>query len=271
MAGAARGVGPWRRGMRESWRDRVSVVLVEPAHPGNVAAVARVMAVNGLQDLRLVNPQCGDHLAEPWMAWGGEEILRRAAVYGTLAECLRDVSFAVGCTRRKRKRGWPLMAPWEAAQALAREAHTGRAALVFGPERAGLTRAQLELCHVRASIPQVRDHPSYNLSHAVAIFAYELAIMGTRQASPEPQAAPGEALQVLRERLEQVLGPRGPGGKRLARDLYRIWIRARPTQGELRLLHRCVMLMGAHTSQDHTCGQCAHGELTTPWLEGEGQ
>jgi len=235
--------------VRSSWRERVAVVLVEPGHAGNVAATARVMVVNGLVDLRLVAPQCGDPTKEPWLAWGAEEILMRAQRFATLAECLRDVRYAVGCTRRSRRRGWPHMDAVEAARTVRHEAAAATAALVFGPERTGLHRSDLELCHAQSAIPQRTNHPSYNLSHAVAIYAYELTLAGRRRAATLPEAASGEALQALRARLESVLAPRGPGGKRLARDLYRLWLRARPTEGELRLLHRSVQLMSARLTR----------------------
>jgi TrmH family RNA methyltransferase len=228
----------------------VAVVLVEPGHAGNVAATARVMVVNGLVDLRLVNPQCGDPAEEPWLAWGAEEILRRSRRFETLAECLQDASFAVGCTRRIRRRGWPQLDPVEAARTVRQESSAAVAALVFGPERTGLHRSHLELCQARSAIPQRTDHPSYNLSHAVAIYAYELTRAGRRRATTPPEAAAGSALQALRAHLASVLASRGPGGQRLARDLYRLWLRARPTEGELRLLHRAILLMGARLTRD---------------------
>lgn len=238
---------------RRSWRDRVAVVLVEPAHAGNVAATARVMVVNGLRDLRLVDPRCADPNDEPWLAWGAEEILRRAQRFDSLEDCLRDVRYAVGCTRRTRRRGWPQLNPAEAAGTIRHEATTGVAALVFGPERTGLHVGHLELCHARSAIPQRVSHPSYNLSHAVAVYAYELTLSARHRTTQAPAAASGAALQALRAHLESVLSPRGPGGKRLARDLYRLWLRARPTDGELRLLHRSVLLMEARlTSSPRT-------------------
>ncbi len=241
-----------------SWRARVAVVLVEPSHAGNVAATARVMVVNGLRDLRLVNPRCTDPCEEPWLAWGAEEILRRARRFDDLAECLSDVRYAIGCTRRPRRRGWPQFPPDEASRLIRQEALGGVAALVFGPERTGLRSEDLELCHATSTIPQRTAHPSYNLSHAVAIYAYELTLAGRRRAPRAPDAATGRALQALRDHLREVLDPRGPGGRRLARDLYRLWLRARPTQGELRLLHRAIMLMGERVSAECTAIQTEH-------------
>ena len=48
-------------------------------------------------------------------------------------------------------------------------------AIVFGPERTGLTNEHLQYCHWQVRIPTVPGFPSLNLAHAVAIVAYELS------------------------------------------------------------------------------------------------
>src|SRR5690606_39244186 len=47
----------------------------------------------------------------------------------------------------------------------------GKVALVFGPEEAGLSNADLDLCHRMVRIP---SRGSLNLSHAVTVMLYEL-------------------------------------------------------------------------------------------------
>jgi tRNA/rRNA methyltransferase len=49
-----------------------------------------------------------------------------------------------------------------------------RVALVFGPEKTGLTNSDLSFCHRVLSIPTQPDCPSMNLGQAVAICCYEL-------------------------------------------------------------------------------------------------
>ncbi len=62
------------------------------------------------------------------------------------------------------------------------------AALVFGPETTGLTHSELALCGRAARIPSHPAQPSLNLSHAVAIAAYEV-FRSDRQAPPQPRRA----------------------------------------------------------------------------------
>jgi TrmH family RNA methyltransferase len=48
-------------------------------------------------------------------------------------------------------------------------------AIVFGPERTGLTNEHLQYCQWQVRIPSEAGFPSLNLAHAVAILAYELS------------------------------------------------------------------------------------------------
>ncbi len=68
---------------------RVRIILVEPAGPLNVGAVARVMKNMGLQTLVLVNPLC-DPLGKEarQMAVRGVDILESAKQVSTLPEAL---------------------------------------------------------------------------------------------------------------------------------------------------------------------------------------
>ena len=54
-------------------------------------------------------------------------------------------------------------------------ARGGRVALVFGPEKHGLTREDLSFCHLLVEIPTDARQPSMNLGQAVAVCLYELA------------------------------------------------------------------------------------------------
>ncbi|MGB8098668.1 MAG: TrmH family RNA methyltransferase, partial [Terracidiphilus sp.] len=72
-----------------------------------------------------------------------------------------------------------------------------RIALVFGPEKHGLTRDDLALCHVLVEIPTDPRQPSINLGQAVAVSLYEL----TRPTAAV--GAPGPSLLGIRETRQQ--------------------------------------------------------------------
>jgi tRNA/rRNA methyltransferase len=65
-------------------------------------------------------------------------------------------------------------------------ARGGRIALVFGPEKHGLTREDLSWCHVLVEIPTDTRQPSMNLGQAVAVCLYEIS----SRALPNPPELP---------------------------------------------------------------------------------
>jgi tRNA/rRNA methyltransferase len=90
----------------------------------------------------------------------------------------------------------------DAAAEVATLAPDAAVALVFGPETNGLTNDELALCGRAACIPSDPAQPSYNLSHAVAIAAYEMR-RALRPSADEPRAlATHDQKQALLELLE---------------------------------------------------------------------
>jgi tRNA/rRNA methyltransferase len=166
---------------------RVRVVLVRPAASANVGACARVVRNTGLAGLDLVEP--GDfRTVECWRtAWGAHEVLEEARVFDRLAAALEGASLAIAFTGRRRAEGPLIEDVRDAAAATLGLDPDAAAALVFGPETSGLTNDELALCGRVATIPADPGQPSYNLSHAVAIAAYEVRRAGVR--SP-PTARP---------------------------------------------------------------------------------
>lgn len=152
---------------------RVRLVLVRPETAANVGACARVARNTGCAGLDLVAP--GDwRTVECWRsAWGAQEILEEARVFPDLPAALEGAALTVALTGRH-----PALPPSldvrDAAAAVAALGREQAAALVFGPESTGLTNAEITLCGRAATIPSHPAQPSYNLSHAVAIAAYEV-------------------------------------------------------------------------------------------------
>ena len=188
-------------------KDNISVVLVEPAAPGNIGAVARVLKNTGLSRLRLVNPVCGwDGEEARWMAHGSVEVLDHCDVYADLASALADVQFAVGTTHRQgrfREVDEDYLHVLEEGASLASHNHV---AIVFGRERDGLWRREIELCQRLVRIPSAVSYPSFNLSHAVLLIVYELfRLCGSVVRTPRRQLATGAELERLVDDLHAVM------------------------------------------------------------------
>jgi TrmH family RNA methyltransferase len=167
-----------------------AVILVRPETSQNVGAVARVMKNTGLRDLRLVDP--GDwRTVDAWRsAWGSHEILEAAREFERLEDALADTSIAVAFSGRDDD--VVVNDVRDAVAELASARADRPAALVFGPEASGLTLDEMALCGRRASIPCHPDQPSFNLSHAVAIAAYES--FRVRRTGPSPGGTPSNAI-----------------------------------------------------------------------------
>ena len=220
------------------------IVLVGTTHPGNIGAVARAMKNMGLDDLVLVRPRYFPHDDASARSSGAEDLLERARVVDTLAEALADCTYVAGASARSRTIGWPSMTPRDCAVRLLAEAASGRPAVVFGPEKSGLSNADLDLCHTLLTIPTNPDFSSLNLAMAVQVTTYELRVAGMSCESPRSETgvrlATGEELEHFYRHLEQVLtasrflDPDNP--RHLMRRLRRLFARAMPDENEINIL-----------------------------------
>ncbi|MEB3178709.1 MAG: RNA methyltransferase [Nostocaceae cyanobacterium] len=176
----------------------VRIVLVEPAGPLNVGAIARVMKNLGLSHLVLVNPQC-DYLGPEalQMAVHAADILQSAKVVGTLTEALKGITRAIATTGLVRTLQTKLEPPRQALPWLLEEPLLP-AALIFGREDRGLTNQELNYSQRFVRIPTSPDYPSMNLATAVAICCYELAQINAEilSNSQQPDSQPNQQVDL---------------------------------------------------------------------------
>jgi len=156
--------------------EQIDVILVHPRNPLNIGAAARAMANFGFSRLAVVAPYEA-HWREARSAVGAPELLQGAKESATLAEAVADCTLVVGTgTLTYRKAEQTVAQLPNLAPLVQREFERGgRVALVFGPEKHGLTREDLSYCHLLVEIPTNARQPSMNLGQAVAVCLYELA------------------------------------------------------------------------------------------------
>ena len=221
----------------------IRIVLVGTTHPGNIGAVARGMKNMGLKDLALVEPRYFPHEEATARASGAHDLLENALVFKTLEEAIADCVYVAGASARSRTINWPCLGCRDAAARLLEESTGGRVAAVFGPEKTGLSNADLDHCDTLLTIPTDPDFSSLNLAMAVQVLSYEIrAAQAGKQAEYEADAplATSEELEHFYDHLEQVLtdvrflDPDNP--RHLMRRLRRLFIRARPDKNELNIL-----------------------------------
>ncbi len=178
---------------------RVRIILVEPASSGNIGAVARVMKNTGLQHLALVSPKPDWDTSETRaFAHGAGEILDGVHLFSTLQDAVSDCHLVIGTTHRKGKQRDAIYPPQTMVEKIQPYLADSTTAIVFGREKDGLWQDELRYCQYLVRFPSAVLHPSYNLSHAVLLFAYALFSASSVEtpAPPEPLAPHAE-----RERL----------------------------------------------------------------------
>lgn len=154
--------------------DKVRIVLVEPASPGNIGSTARVMKNMGIPQLTLVNPGQWDTSEARAMAHASGDILDNCCVVTDLASAVRDCQLVVGTTHRIGKQRDAIYTPEQVVAKIHPLLGQRQIALVFGREKDGLWQDELLYCQHLVRFPSAVPYPSFNLSHAVLLFAYEL-------------------------------------------------------------------------------------------------
>lgn len=165
-------------------RDCLDIVLVSPRNPLNIGAVARAMANFGFAHLTVAAPYA-PNWREAKSAVGAPELLAGAREAATVADAVAQCTFVVGTgTLTYRKPEQEVLQLQDLAPRMQRAvASGGRAALVFGPEKHGLTRDDLAWCHALVEIPTDPRQPSMNLGQAAAVCLYELSRPGAASTS----------------------------------------------------------------------------------------
>ncbi|MDX1515674.1 MAG: RNA methyltransferase [Woeseiaceae bacterium] len=221
----------------------IRIVLIGTTHPGNIGAAARAMKNMGLDELVLVGPRYFPHDEATARASGADDLLARARVVNALPDAIADCSYVVGASARSRAIAWPCLDARDAAQRIVERGGQGSVAVVFGPEKSGLSNAELDLCDTLLTIPANPAFSSLNLAMAVQVVCYEIrAATSSRQPEYEAEAPPAthEQLEHFYARLEALLTDTGfldPDNPRhLMRRLRRLFVRAQPDQNEINIL-----------------------------------
>jgi tRNA/rRNA methyltransferase len=154
--------------------DQLAVVLVRTRNPLNIGAVARAMQNFGVRDLRVVQAYEAS-FREARSAVGARQVLTEAREFATLGEAVADCRLVLGTTAaRRRELQQRVLELEDAAQEVQGALMQGRVALLFGSEKHGLTREDLDYCHALLRIRTDAEQPSMNLGQAAAVCLWEL-------------------------------------------------------------------------------------------------
>lgn len=153
----------------------VRFVLVRPRNPNNIAAAARALANFGFDELLVVDPY-PPVWKETRAAMGAQDVLAQTRAV-SLKEALADCHLVLGTTALKTRRARQPVLPLPGVSDFLQERlpRYGRLAVLFGPEKTGLSAGELGHCHALLRVPTTPKQPSMNLAQAVVVTAYELS------------------------------------------------------------------------------------------------
>jgi len=245
---------PGRRARRDAIntvRPAPIFVLDNPQMGENIGAAARAMLNFGVFGLRLVNPRDGwPNPKAGALAAGASLVVDQARVYDSLAEALADCHYVQATTARTREMSLPILSPADAALALKPRIDAGQiCAVVFGPERSGLTNDDVARADAIISIPVNPAFASINLAQSALIMAYEWAQADGRETesgqwereTPSTRENFDGLINHLYEELEAT-GYFFPAARRnvMRRNLRTIFTRAQLTENEVQTLRGVI-------------------------------
>ena len=233
----------------------IAIILVRPQLGENIGAAARSMLNFSLTDLRIVAPRDGwPNAAAMERAKGAADIVSKAQLYHHLSEATHDIHTLYATTARKRDLIKPSYSPKACMEDLvANSTHHRKAAVMFGPERTGLTNEELTYANALMHIPVGDVYPSINLAHAVTVISYEYFL--TQQAYfalPRKAVKDSEVIYATRKelndffvQLESALDQNGffkltEKRHRMVNNIRNIFSRNGLTQQEVRTLRGIV-------------------------------
>ncbi len=207
----------------------------------------------GLQHLKLVSPMESINEQCRRMAGKAIELVCSAPIYSSLDEALTEENVVIGTTSaRKRKAKQRIHSPRKIAALLRKYGKSQRVALVFGPERSGLTDPQLARCQHLVSIPSNLEHPVLNLSQAVLVLAYEILASDPTPSNGNLQVASDEEREQMFSDMQRVLldigflNPKYPS--HIMRSFRRVLGRADLTPRDVQILRGIMTQMEWYTA-----------------------
>ncbi len=231
----------------ERIREHLHFVLVEPESPGNVGSVARALKTCGFHKLTLVNPCALDTPEVRMLAHRSLDIVQNATVVSAFEEALTDKRLVVSTSMRSRHFKFPYFTPKEISEKILPVALEQPVAIVFGPERTGLTNEQILRCQLHSTIPTATQNPSLNLSQAVMLYAHTFFMeMNRVENSYAYELASQYELQKFYDHLDDALRlvnfvPRD-GIDNFITRIRRLIGRSMAEHRDVRLLHKLLQI-----------------------------
>lgn len=226
-----------------------AIILVNPQLGENIGAAARVMLNFGLDDLRLISPRDGwPNQSAVDTAKSAVKVIENAKVFSSLKDACHDITELYATTARPRDMVKNVVTPRKCAENIRKAG--GRSAIMFGPERSGLSNDDIVLADSICTIPVSDEYTSLNLAQAVSIISYEWFTFADK--TPEEEFDIGDLAFATKEEIAGFLSHleseldktdffKIPDKKpKMLRNLSNLFIRARLTDQDVRSLRGVI-------------------------------
>ena len=167
----------------------LKVILVEPNGPINVGSIARLCSNFGVNELRIVSPQCDIFSLEARkMALKGQSYIDNCKIFNSIEEAIFDCNLVLAtCGRIDLSDDIECESPEEISKWIESFVEINILGILFGREDRGLSNKELLFAHKIFNINTSKNYPSLNLSHAVSIILYELNKSSTNNLTKDLQ------------------------------------------------------------------------------------
>lgn len=229
------------------------IILVEPQLGENIGMAARAMGNFALTRLRIVNPRDGwPNVSAQRAAAGADHILEKVELFDTVEQAVADLDLLFATSARAHDQAKPVVGPEAATTEIAGHvASGGRAGILFGRERWGLTNEEVALSNRVITFPVNPGFASLNLAQAVLLVGYEWFKQATSGALPHGMPERSERasqhqieafFENLVRELDRVEFLRPPEKRdTMLVNLRNIFTRMDPTKQDMHTLHGVVM------------------------------
>ncbi len=237
------------------------IILIAPQMGENIGTATRAMLNCGLCHLRVVSPRDGwpnDRAIAT--SSGALELMPEVKIFDSTAEAVADCQVVYATTARARDLVKPVMSARYASLDMKSHAAAGiQTAILFGPERAGLSNDDIDYAHHLITIPLNPAFSSLNLAQAVLILSYEWAqlkfaegesgyALPTGKSHPAPAGEFDHFFNRLDASLITAQFYRTPELKETTtRNLRAFLQRAQPTSQEINTLHGVLTALAKGT------------------------
>lgn len=218
---------------------KLRLVIVEPEGRINMGFILRLAKNFEVDEICVVNPQF--QINDPEViefSAKGADLIGKVIVRNSLSECLEGVKLSVCTTAIADPESDVLRHGIQPEVLRYVIPHDGVLALVFGRESVGLRRDELRECDIVSTLETGSEYNVLNLSHAVAIYLYEVRKTLINQRVKPGYECSEDVLKAIRRELSSLsIALNDEKGVRALRNLI---FRSAPRAAECSALYRLL-------------------------------